>query len=560
MITKAGYNTLVPGGKSNPPLKMFRKVARLMSDWNNNSRYDQNSWNNADQTPSSEDSGPASPSSSSSSQTSDTSGGTYTGWSNASGSASDASSNVSGSAQGGYSWQSGTANGYGGNTNSNTDGNNTNSYQEGGSGYQSQSSYDPYGWHSSNGYSPAPQGGQPGGQKPPKRNKGLMAGIIAGVGVLCAAAIVTLSVLLAMEVNDNGPAVSDGGSSGGTTTSTTGKVNENAPSLVIDADESEEALTTPEIVQKNLDSTVVISMYSQSSNSLYGFGNSESQLTQVGAASGIVMTADGYIITNWHCVINEDTGIAYDRVDVTTYDGTVYENATIVGADEYTDLAVIKVGAANLTPAEFGDSTALQLGETVVAIGNAGGLKYSVSKGIVSGLDRDVYENSDYAIKCVQVDAAINSGNSGGPLLNNRGQVVGVNSAKMRTELGYENMGFAIPISDAQTIINDLVKYGYVKGRVMLGITGENITQTGYEGFMIRSIDSDSVLNGTNAQVGDIITEIDGVRVKSQTELRSELAKHEVGDQITLTLLRIDSRTRQTVELDVTVTLAESRG
>ena len=180
MITKAGYNTLVPGGKSNPPLKMFRKVARLMSDWNNNSRYDQNSWNNADQTPSSEDSGPASPSSSSSSQTSDTSGGTYTGWSNASGSASDASSNVSGSAQGGYSWQSGTANGYGGNTNSNTDGNNTNSYQEGGSGYQSQSSYDPYGWHSSNGYSPAPQGGQPGGQKPPKRNKGLMAGIIAG--------------------------------------------------------------------------------------------------------------------------------------------------------------------------------------------------------------------------------------------------------------------------------------------------------------------------------------------------------------------------------------------
>lgn len=136
-----------------------------------------------------------------------------------------------------------------------------------------------------------------------------MAGIIAGVGVLCAAAIVTLSVLLAMEVNDNGPAVSDGGSSGGTTTSTTGKVNENAPSLVIDADESEEALTTPEIVQKNLDSTVVISMYSQSSNSLYGFGNSESQLTQVGAASGIVMTADGYIITNRHCVINEDTAL-----------------------------------------------------------------------------------------------------------------------------------------------------------------------------------------------------------------------------------------------------------
>lgn len=98
------------------------------------------------------------------------------------------------------------------------------------------------------------------------------------------------------------------------------------------------------------------------------------------------------------------------------------------------------------------------------------------------------------------------------------------------------------------------------KGRVMLGITGENITQTGYEGFMIRSIDSDSVLNGTRAQVGDIITAIDGVRVTTQKELRSELTQHAVGDQITLTLMRIDSRTRQTTEFDITVTLAESKG
>ena len=136
-----------------------------------------------------------------------------------------------------------------------------------------------------------------------------MAGIIAGVGVLCAATIVTLSVLLAMSVSDNEPPASSGsGHSGGAATTTTSgqTINENAPSLVIDDDEAEGALTTREIVQKNLDSTVVISMYSNSSSNLYGFG--DSQLTQVGTASGIVMSADGYIITNWHCVINEDTG------------------------------------------------------------------------------------------------------------------------------------------------------------------------------------------------------------------------------------------------------------
>ena len=514
-----------------------------MSDWNNDPRYDRNNAGGGmndhtpqEETSASSDSSPAN------------ANGAYTGWSST-----PSSETGTGPASNGYSWQSN-------NTNGNTNQNNTNSYQSfpSSQGYQPQSHYDPYGWQDSNGYTPAPRG--PGGQKPPKSRKGLMVGIIAGVGALCAVTIVTLSVLLAMSVSDNEPPASSGsGSSGGSTptTSSSQTVNENAPSLAIDGDEAEGALTTREIVQKNLDSTVVISMYSGSSGNLYGFG--DSQLTQVGTASGIVMSADGYIITNWHCVINEDTGKAYDRVDVTTHDGTVYEGAEIVGADEYTDLAVIKVGAANLTVATFGDSTALQLGDKVVTIGNAGGLEYSVTQGIVSGLNREVYEDSDYSIKCLQVDAAINPGNSGGPLLNNQGQVVGINSAKI-VQSGYENLGFSIPISEAKTVIDDLVKYGYVKGRVMLGITGENITQTGYEGFMIRSINSDSVLSGTRAQVGDIITAIDGVRVTTQKELRSELTQHAVGDQITLTLMRIDSRTRQTTEFDITVTLAESKG
>ena len=195
--------------------------------------------------------------------------------------------------------------------------------------------------------------------------------------------------------------------------------------------------------------------------------------------------------------------------------------------------------------------------DRVIALGNAGGLEWSASQGIVSGLARDVYEDTGYSIKCLQTDAAINPGNSGGPLINNQGQVVGVNSAKIAAE-GYEGLGFSIPISEAKPIVDDLLKYGKVKGRVMLGITGTEVTTPGYEGFMINSINDDSVLQGTNAQAGDIITHVNGTRVTSYTAMRTELTKYNVGDTITLTLMRVESRTGQTVSFNVECVLAES--
>ena len=134
-----------------------------------------------------------------------------------------------------------------------------------------------------------------------------------------------------------------------------------------------------------------------------------------------------------------------------------------------------------------------------------------------------------------------------------------MNSAKI-TNPQVDNIGFAIPINEAKEIIDDLTKYGFVKGRVRLGITGNTITQLNYEGFYIKTIENDSVLKGTKAEVGDIITHVDGVRVKSYEEMRMELAKHKVGDEITLTLLRLDSRTRQEYSFDVKCTLAESNG
>ena len=392
-----------------------------------------------------------------------------------------------------------------------------------------------YGWQTS----PSPAGDG----KPPKKKKNAAAAVIAVLGVVCAATIVTLSVLLATAVQDNGPQTSGSGTTTSQDASKTSSGSHTDLNLDIQP-EAEEGLSTAAIVQKNLDSTVQLTMYDNSTSAS-------------GAASGIVLSEDGYIITNRHCVINEDVTPErqFSRIDVTMYDGTVYENAEIVGTDSYTDLAVIKVDATGLTPAEFGDSTALNLGDRVVALGNPGNLGWTPTQGIISGLARDVYEDTGYAIKCLQTDAAINPGNSGGPLLNTSGQVIAINSAKIVAE-GYEGLGFAIPINEAKPLLEDLIQYGYVKGRVMLGITG---LTTSY-GFQILSFNEDSVFNGTRAQRGDVITHIDGVEVKDHAAIGTELAKHSVGDQISITLLRFDSRTGLQTEVTVDVTLQEARG
>ena len=331
--------------------------------------------------------------------------------------------------------------------------------------------------------------------------------------------------------------------------------NENAPTLEINEwDTDDGGLSTEEIVKRNYDSTVVLTAYSQTGGFYFG----ESSLTEAAAASGIVMTKDGYIITNRHCVIDENSGKAYDRIDVSTYDGKTYEDAEIIGTDESTDLAVIKVDATSLTPASFGDSDELAVGARVVALGNAAGLSWTATQGIVSAKARDVYDDTGYAIKCLQVDVAINSGNSGGPLLNKQGLVVGINSAKIFAA-GYEGLGFSIPINEAKVVIDSLMKNGYVKGRVALGITGQTIDSGEYKVFMIASIESGSCLEGTGAQINDLIVAVDGVTVTDYGTLRAELAKHEVGDRVTLKLLRSDRRTGKVTSFTVTATLKEQK-
>ena len=365
--------------------------------------------------------------------------------------------------------------------------------------------------------------------------------LIGVLGGLCALTIVTLSVLLALAWDDGMSLPWDTGSS-----STPVSRDPNAPKVQIqELDEDTQGKSTREIVEMNLDSTVILKMYVSQSG--YSIGEQK-----VGEASGIIMSSDGYIITNWHCVVDEDTGKPFDRVSVTLHDGTEFDKVEIIGYDQSTDLAVIRVDANNLSPAEFGDSNQLQIGDKVVALGNAGGLAWTATQGIVSGLARDVYEDTGYAIKCLQVDAAINPGNSGGPLMNAAGQVVAVNSAKI-VITGYEGLGFSIPISEAQLIVNDLIQYGYVTGRVTLGILGKTIDEGEYTGFLIDTINEGSPLEGTGAQRGDLITHVDGVRVDGYGDLRSELSKHSAGDTVSLTLLRVEYRRENSFTVQVTL-------
>lgn len=281
------------------------------------------------------------------------------------------------------------------------------------------------------------------------------------------------------------------------------------------------------------------------------------------SGTGIIATSDGYIITNAHVVLNTKSVL----VTVTTYDGQQYD-AVVVGMDRTTDLAVIKTNDYGFTPAEFGDSDQLTIGEWVVAIGNPGGERFasSLTRGIVSGLDRAVERYSEEGMTYIQTDAAINPGNSGGPLVNMYGQVVGINSSKIITD-GYEGMGFAIPVSKAKDIIDQLLSGGYVEGRVRLGISGYDLGEAEASfygvprGFMIASIDEDSSFAGTEAQVNDIITAIDGEPVEDLQDISNLLLRYSPGDEITVTLYRLPENSLQGgEELEVTITLLEDKG
>lgn len=281
-----------------------------------------------------------------------------------------------------------------------------------------------------------------------------------------------------------------------------------------------------------------------------------------GTGTGIFATEDGYIITNSHVILNSKSV----SVQVKTYDGELHD-AVVVGFDKTTDLAVLKIDGTGYTPAEFGDSEDLRMGQWVVAIGNPGGEQFSgsITRGVISGLNRSVGSYSSNGMTYIQTDAAINPGNSGGPLVNLHGQVIGISSAKIVSEQ-YEGMGFAIPITGAKKIIDDLLAGGYVQGRVRLGIKGTAISEMQSamydvpQGFMISEIDQDSCFKGTDVQLYDIITAIDDTETPTLEELANALLNYKPGDSVTVTLFRPNESGHGGDEFTVTVTLLEDKG
>ena len=310
------------------------------------------------------------------------------------------------------------------------------------------------------------------------------------------------------------------------------------------------AMSDQDIAAKLTPSVVCIQNYQVTQN--YGFmqtDTSDSSVSPASEGSGIIMSEDGYIITNAHVVEGATS------LKVMTSDGETYE-AQLIGSDTVTDLAVVKIDATGLTAAEFGSSKDLRVADKVMAIGNPGGheLSSSVTIGYVSALNRAIANNTTgYTMEYIQTDAAINPGNSGGALINEYGQVVGINSAKI-SATGYEGLGFAIPIDTAQPIISDLIQYGYVKDRAVLGISGQFIdSMTGRfyglpQGEYVAQLNS-SEAQASGLQVGDVITAIDGQQLDSESTLRSAILSKKPGDTVTLQVYRSATQQSATVEL-----------
>lgn len=361
---------------------------------------------------------------------------------------------------------------------------------------------------------------------------------LAAISSALAASICTTAIC-AVIMNSNAA----GNSGGGVPllqTETKGSGDGSEAATTLANKKSGEVLTIPEIAAKVGPSvvgvinktTIQTQQYWDPFNGRYYYDTDPTQdgeTVEQGSGSGIIYSTDGYIVTNQH-VIDGAT-----EVEVVLNTGSTFK-ATVVGSDTKTDLAVLKIdpGEEKLTAAVLGDSTTVEVGELAVAIGNPMGMEFSgsVTAGIISAVNRTMtIENRTYNL--LQTDAAINSGNSGGALINQYGEVIGINSVKLSTT-GVEGMGFAIAISEAKPIINDLMQSGYVTGRPVVGI---GIYETKY-GLFISQVQEGSGAADAGLKVKDMIIAVDGENVSSTSEINEIRDKKKPGEYLTFKILR----------------------
>ena len=395
-------------------------------------------------------------------------------------------------------------------------------------------------------------------KKPMSKGKKIALKVVAGVMACLMVSVGSIGGFVAL-INNGYISVNNSGSSTEPAFTINKLVGDSQPASTVSGE-----LTPQEVAKKVIPSVVCIQNYQRSNNnSMFFFGggaqsgDAGDEVSPASEGSGIIATSDGYIITNAHVVEGASS------LKVILSDGTSYE-AQLVGSDSITDLAVIKIDATGLQAAEFGSSSDLEVGDSVMAIGNPGGLELSssVTQGIVSALNRQITNSeTGYTMDCIQTDTAINPGNSGGALVNMYGQVVGINSSKIVAE-GYEGLGFAIPIDDAQSVISNLKEYGYVKDRAVLGITGQYLDSMSARfygltsGMYVASISNESVSNAGITQ-GCIITKIDDTNITSSSTITSYVSKLKPGDTVTLTV--VNDLTGRTFTADVTLVQASGQ-
>lgn len=286
----------------------------------------------------------------------------------------------------------------------------------------------------------------------------------------------------------------------------------------------------------------------------------QAQSTATATGSGIIISEDGYILTNNHVVSSGESESYYQvseatKVSVTLFNDTTEYEAKIVGTDEQTDLAVIKIDKKDLPKAEFADSDSIKVGEFAMAVGNPLGLQSSITCGVVSAVNREITDTDGKKYTLIQTDAAINSGNSGGALVNSEGKVIGVNTLKLSGE-DIEGMGFAIPINSTTDITSQLIQYSKVK-RPYIGITGMDLTEKLakenhlVEGIYVKSIDDFSAAEKAGLRPGDVIIEADGKKIKTMDELTEIKNSHKISDEISIKV------NRDGQEKDLTLKLGE---
>lgn len=308
-------------------------------------------------------------------------------------------------------------------------------------------------------------------------------------------------------------------------------------------------LTLEEVYASWVNSTVGISTEIVTTN---WFGQQVSG--GAAAGSGFVISSDGYIVTNYHVIEGAST------IKVTFYDGTEYD-ATLVGGEANNDVAVLKIDAKDLTPVIIGNSDGLHVGQTVTAIGNPlGELTFSQSAGIISAKDRTVTLDGGIKINMIQTDCTINAGNSGGPLFNLYGEVIGITSAKYSNNGSYseatiEGIGFAIPMNDVSGIIKDLIEHGYVTGKPNVGVLLDDVDSNALrygipDGAEIMAVLEGSCAEKSGLQVGDIVTKVNDTEITSVAGLQEAVKTYRAGDTVTFTVYRDGDTSQITMTLD----------